>query len=95
MMNEPVNRAGEWVMNLSNMRTLGGPALVLALCKALLFNNFFTNEVVFVSPILVANECESRNTIFRALKVEKVKYDSTTHSATAAGRTHQSLSEPA
>ena len=50
-------------MNDSNMRTLGGPAPVLALCEpsclvALLFNTLIRYEVVFVSRILVANEFE-------------------------------------
>ena len=38
---------------------------------------------------------QSPYTIVRALKVRRFKYGSTTHSATAAGRTYQSLSEPA
>ena len=49
-------------MNVSNMRTLGGPEPVLALCKgfllALLFDTSLRHEVVFVSQTLVANECE-------------------------------------
>ena len=75
-------------MNVSNMRTLGGSGPVLALCKrfsvALVFDTFFRREVVFVSQILVANECEVP--LHNCSRVEREKSQAWLHDSFGDGR---------
>ena len=71
---------------------LGALRVLWSLCCSTLFlGRRSCSSVKYSLPMSV----KSPYTLVRALKVKRFKYGSTTHSATAAGRTHQSLSEPA